>query len=292
LEPLESLLEEKEIYGLLLIDRRECTVGILRGKTIQKVFYDTSMVPGKHGRGGQSQRRFERLTEEAAKSWLKQCGEKASEIFRQEKGLVGILVGGPGPTKRDFVASSFLHHELENKIIDTFDTGYTDEYGLGELVENASQAIAQVALIKEKRLFERFQKEVMKTNQGLATYGEEQVRWALQMGAVDILLLSEGLRRYRVLIACPNCGHEVGTKTVDRDKVEAAAEGKCPKCQSYFGVTEQTDLIDELSDLAEETGAKVELVSTESEEGSTMMRAFGGITAILRYPLPERKDTT
>ena len=33
-EPLEQMLLEKEIYGILLIDRRECTVGILRGKPI------------------------------------------------------------------------------------------------------------------------------------------------------------------------------------------------------------------------------------------------------------------
>src|SRR5687767_2148639 len=65
-DPLRDMMAEKEIYGLLLIDRRECTVGVLRGKQIQMVFYDTSQVPGKHGRGGQSQRRMERLTEIAA----------------------------------------------------------------------------------------------------------------------------------------------------------------------------------------------------------------------------------
>ncbi|RLI59627.1 MAG: peptide chain release factor 1, partial [Candidatus Asgardarchaeum californiense] len=55
-EPLEEMLAEKEDYGLLLIDRRECTVGMLRGNRIELLKYMTSQVPGKHGRGGQSQR--------------------------------------------------------------------------------------------------------------------------------------------------------------------------------------------------------------------------------------------
>ncbi len=290
LEPLEHMLEEKEVYGLLLIDRRECTIGILRGKSIQQLFYDTSMVPGKHGRGGQSQRRFERLTEEAADAWFKKMAEKASDIFRQEKGIIGILVGGPGPSKKYFVDGEFLHHEVQKQIIDTFDTGYTDEFGLNEMVENASETISEVSLIKEKKLFQRLQQQIMKEDAGKATYGEGQVRYALQMGAVDTLLLSEGLRKERAKIGCPNCGWEKGDISVGRDDVEdAAGDEKCPECQSYLGVLEHQDLIDELSEMAEGTGAGVELISTESEEGTTLMRAFGGVAALLRYRLPEKK---
>ena len=102
-EPLEDMLKEREIYGLFLIDRRECTIGVLRGNRTELLKYMTSQVPGKHGRGGQSQRRFERLTEIAAHEWFVKCGEKASEIFLAEGNLKGILVGGPGPTKQYFV---------------------------------------------------------------------------------------------------------------------------------------------------------------------------------------------
>jgi len=103
IEPLEDMLVEKEIYGLFLIDRRECTIGLLRGNRIDLLKYMTSHVPGKHGRGGQSQRRFERLTELAAHEWFVKCGEQASEIFRNQKDTKGILVGGPGPTKQFFI---------------------------------------------------------------------------------------------------------------------------------------------------------------------------------------------
>jgi peptide chain release factor subunit 1 len=38
-----------------------------------------------------------------------------------------------------------------------------------------------------------------------------------------------------------------------------------------------------LSELAEQTGAKVALISRNSEEGDSLYRAFGGMAAILRY---------
>ena len=113
LEPLEDMLSEKEIYGLLLIDRRECTIGILRGNRVELLKYMTSQVPGKHGKGGQSQRRFERLTEIAAHEWFQKAADKASDIFLEHEELKGIFVGGPGPTKQYFVDEEYLHYEVQ-----------------------------------------------------------------------------------------------------------------------------------------------------------------------------------
>lgn len=282
-EPLEEVLTERDVYGLLLIDRRECQVGILRGKHIQPVFYDTSQVPGKHGRGGQSQRRFERLTEIAADEWYKKSGEHASDIFRNTPGLKGILVGGPGPSKRAFIDGKFLHYELEPKIVDLFDTGYTDEYGLRELVERAEGALQNLGIVKEKQLMRAFLREVHNQAAGLASYGEDFVRFALQAGAVKTLLVSEGLRKYRATVACSNGDIPETQRTVKADDVDKKLDEKCPKCQARLLIKDKKDIIDELSELAEGTGAEVELVSQDSEDGETLMRAFGGIAGILRY---------
>lgn len=43
------------------------------------------------------------------------------------------------------------------------------------------------------------------------------------------------------------------------------------------------DVIDDLVKMAEEVGSEVEIISTETEEGIQLLRAFGGIGAILRY---------
>ncbi|MEM0492815.1 MAG: peptide chain release factor aRF-1 [Candidatus Thermoplasmatota archaeon] len=284
IEPIESMLTEQEIYGLLLIDRRECTIGMLRGNRIETLKYMTSQVPGKHGRGGQSQRRFERLTEIAAHEWFVKCGERASEIFRNEPNLKGILVGGSGPTKQYFIQEGYLHYEIQKKVIDLFDTGYTDEYGLRELVEAASKTMTNLKISKEKAIMKRFLKEITKTEGSLAAYGEMQVRKALELGIVDTLLLSESLRSYRVTIKCQSCGN---TKhmTMTQKTLENYTPPTCEICNSpdRMLISEKIDIIDELSELAESKGGTVEIISQYSEEGETLYRAFNGMAAILRY---------
>jgi peptide chain release factor subunit 1 len=284
LEPLEEMLVEKEIYGLLLIDRRECTVGILKGNRVELLKYLTSHVPGKHGRGGQSQRRFERLTEVAAHEWFVKCGETVSEIFRSQEDLKGILVGGPGPTKQFFVDENYLHYEVQDKIVETFDTGYTDEFGLRELVSAASETMTNLKISREKQLMKRFLKEITKTKDSLAVYGELQVRKALEIGAVDTLLLSENLRRYRVKLKCSSCDYSE-FKTISEDDLKEFESPSCPKCDQSesMEIIEKVDLIDEFSDLADKTGSKVEIISLGSEEGDSLYSAFNGIAGILRY---------
>ncbi len=283
-EPLEQMLTEKEIYGLFLIDRRECTVGMLRGKNIELLKYMTSQVPGKHGRGGQSQRRFERLTEIAAHEWFVKCGEKASEIFLNQDTMKGIFVGGSGPTKQYFVEEGYFHYEIQNKVLEVFDTGYTDEFGLKELVGVASEKMSDLKISKEKKVMKRFLSEVTKSERSLAAYGEEQIRRALQMGVVDTLILSEELRRYRVTIKCQSCEYSE-QHTVTDEMLEELLNSECSSCKnaSSFELVDKIDVIDELSELAESTGAKIELVSRTSEEGDSLYRAFNGIAAILRY---------
>ena len=284
IEPLEQMFTEKEIYGLFLIDRRECTVGILRGNRVEMLKYMTSQVPGKHGRGGQSQRRFERLTEIAAHEWFVKCGEKASEIFQAEEEIKGIFVGGPGPTKQYFVEENYLHYEVQDKILETFDTGYTDEYGLRELVNAASATMVNLKISKEKKIMKQFLKEVKKTEGSLAVYGELQVRKALEMGVVETLLLSESLRKYRVKLKCSSCNYSE-MKTLSEEVLKEFDPPKCTKCgnSSVMEMEEKIDLIDELSDLADKIGCKVELISTGSEEGDSLYSAFNGIAGILRY---------
>jgi peptide chain release factor subunit 1 len=285
-EPIEEMLTVKEIYGLLLIDRRECTVGILRGNRVEMLKYMTSQVPGKHGKGGQSQRRFERLTEIAAHEWFQKCGEKVSEIFKNEDNIKGVLIGGPGPTKRYFIDEEYLHYEIQDKIIEIFDTGYTDEFGLRELVSAASETMTQLEIAREKRVMKRFLREITKGDKSLALYGEEQIRKALQMGAVDTLLLSENLRRYRVTLSCPTCEY-TERRTMTEEELDEFKPPECSRCETptSMEIVDKIDIIDELSELVESTGGSVVLISQTSEEGDSLYPAFNGIAAITRYPL-------
>jgi len=275
LEPLEKLIEEKDVYGLLLIDRRECTIGFLTGSRIEMAAYLTSRVPGKHKKGGQSQRRFERLTEIAAHEWFVKAGEKASKLFLEKENLKGILVGGPGATKREFVNGNYLDYRIKKKIIGIYDTGYTDEFGLREIVNAAANDLEELDVIKDRRMMQRFLNEVRKDS-GLAIYGEDEVKKALEAGAVEVVLISDALEKYKVKARCKNCGYEVKEIVENLDM-------KCPKCNIPMEILEKKDIVEEYAELAENSGAEIEIIGRESEEGEILYKAFGGIAAILRY---------
>lgn len=278
-EPLHEMLREKELYGLVVIDRSEATIGLLRGKRIEVLKNLQSLVPSKHRMGGQSARRFERLIEIAAHEWYEKVANLMAEAFLNRPEIQGILIGGPGYTKEYFATQDYIHHELRKKVVATFvDTGYTDEYGLRELVEKARDILSGIDLMREKTLVQRLMEEIRKEEGGVAAYGEDQVRHALELGAVDTLLISEGLRKIRLQLTCES-GDWKGEKTVaDEDAIPP-----CPKDGKTLTVVGKLDIIEEFSTLAGNTGTKVELISKESEEGQLMLRAFGGIAAILRY---------
>ena len=278
-EPLTSMLLDKKAYGLITVDRSEATIGILSGNRISVIKNFDSMVPRKHRQGGQSAQRFERLIEIAAHEFYKKIADNCTEAFLDKPELIGILVGGPGATKDFFIKEGYLHHELQKKVVDTFDTGYTDEYGLKELVENAKNAIVGMDLMREKNMIQKLLAEIRKADGGLSAYGEEVVRDAAEKGAVDTFLLSEGLNKRRITVECPN-GH-VYSETVK----EADERIACRECGTMANVTMNEDLVDNFYDIADSFNASVELITEDSEEGDMLMRAFGGIAAILRYKL-------
>jgi peptide chain release factor subunit 1 len=288
LDPLLDMIHEPELWGLVVLDRAEATLGYLRGKRIEVLRNKQSQVPSKHGRGGQSQHRFERLIEHAAHDFFVRVGEIANELFLPKKDVLkGILVGGPGATKDFFVKEGFLHYELQQKVVQPlFDTGYTDEYGLKELVEKATQTLHGLEIHDEKRLVQRFLNEVRKSEAGLAAYGEAEVLGALDAGAVDTLLVSEGLRKKRVQFKCSSCGYEF-TRTLPDSEVEKVASTSCPKCGgSPPEIISEEDYVEQLFRKAADSGATIQLISAESEEGEMLSKAFGGVAAILRYPMP------
>jgi peptide chain release factor subunit 1 len=282
LEPLEDLLVEHDLFGLIVIDRSEATLGWLKGKQVETISNVQSRVPSKHGRGGQSQRRFERLIEEAAHEFYKKVGNIANEEFVGVEGLKGIIIGGPGFTKNVFAEKDYLHHELKKNIVEVLDTSYTDESGLRELLNKAQEVMTELDLMQEKGVMQEFFAEIRKPDGGLSAYGEGMVRSALEMGAVDRLLISEKYGKESLSLTCGSCGNAV-EHTVEEGKEEADIDFACPDCGSMMEMVGRKDMIQELNELASQFNSEVVLVSTDSEEGSILVKAFGGIAAILRF---------
>jgi len=190
LEPLEEMLEDSTVYGLIVVDKREATIGLLKGTSIKTLSHSTSDVPGKTRAGGQSAKRYESIRKLAAIDFYKRISNKVNQEFLTKKELKGILLGGPGPTKEEF--RDYLNTELKNKIITIKDLSYTGEFGLRELVERCKDTLAKEEITEEKEIMNKFFK-LLATETNKVSNGIEETKKALELGAVEVLLISESL---------------------------------------------------------------------------------------------------
>lgn len=188
LGPLREMVEEREVYGFLVLDKSEADIGILKGTRVESLKHMESIVPGKTKKGGWSQARYARIREGLLNDFLKKVGEAASKEYYRMKNLKGIIIGGPGPIKEEFAEKEFLNYEVKKKVLGVVNTSYTGLPGLQEMVERCEDLIAKATAIKEAKLLEQYFTEL--ATEGLACYGEETVKF-LKAGNLDTLLLSE-----------------------------------------------------------------------------------------------------
>ncbi len=191
-DPLQDMCADKEIFGLVVMDRRDAIIAELRGKSINVLVKTHSEVPGKFRAGGQSAQRFERNRELAAKAHYKKVADYIKEQWLGKAELRGIIVGGPGPTKYEFAEGNYITDQLKQKIIAIKDLSYTEEFGLQELIDRSQDVLASEEIAKEKAVMQGFF-ALLHKKPGMVAYGKDEVRKFLDMGAVDKLILSEKL---------------------------------------------------------------------------------------------------
>lgn len=280
--PLEDMALTDEVYGLVTIDKREATVAILTGKSYRIILHETSGVPGKTRAGGQSSVRFERLREKAAQDFYRRVGERMNISMVDIPKLKGIIVGGPGMTKNEFLEESELDYRLKNMIMGTLDTSYTDESGIKEMLDKSGELLKDASIIKERQLINNFIAKVA-TN-GLATYGYNEVIESITQGKAETVIVSEGLEWSVNKYQCTSCNQF--TPKVIRDKNKPITSPvTCQYCESSTNEEEVeiVDLYEYLLELSTNYGTKVVLISIETPEGNQFLNTFGGLGAFLRY---------
>jgi peptide chain release factor subunit 1 len=167
-------------------------LALLKGKTIIPLQKTHSEVPGKFKAGGQSSARFARQREGAARDHYRKVAGYMKDQFFHLEGLKGIIIGGPGPTKHDFLEEGELVTDLKNKVIAVKDLSYTDEFGLEELLEKSDDVLASEGVMEEKKLMGRFL-DMLARNQRMVSYGEKEVLKHVQAGMVETLLVSDSV---------------------------------------------------------------------------------------------------
>ncbi len=222
-----------------------------------------------------SQARYDRIRAGLLNDFLKEVAEIATQAFKDNKSLLGIIIGGPGPVKDDFNKDGYLHYELQKKVVGVVDISYTNEPGLHELVNRAQKILVDASVTKEIELMKKFFTELQKDS-GLAIYGWEKVKAALQSGMLQRMLVSEDFDWVRAKLKCGSCGNE------EMRDYKPVGKQLCPKCRMEMRTGNTEELIDVAVDDAGNFSTEYFIVSSSTREGA-QLKELGGIGGILRY---------
>ncbi|MEM5815312.1 MAG: hypothetical protein QXD89_02395 [Candidatus Aenigmatarchaeota archaeon] len=263
--------------------------GELREKTIKNIseseieasvfFYDLEVEPYGNFFANNllvhnSQGRYDRLREDAINEFLTKVGEIASSLFLEEK-IQGVLIGGPGPIKERLKNEDYLHYQIKNKIIGIKDVGYTDEYGLEELVKRSEDLIQQAEIYKERSTLNRFFLALKKGEN--CVIGLEKVMKALEYNALEELIIIEDFEYIKAGFSCSN-GHKIEKIVKREEKVF------CEICGQEMKKDYENEIAEEIIEKAEVAGAKVYVVSEDTEEGK-QFKNMGGIGGLTRFKI-------
>ncbi|MGA2663825.1 MAG: LAGLIDADG family homing endonuclease [Nitrososphaerales archaeon] len=231
-----------------------------------------------------SARRYERGREMELTYFFNRVAEHVTRIFITDNNVNGVIVGGPGPTKDNFLKGGYLDYRLQKNVLEVIDTSYSGREGIREIAEKAADKLQNVRFIEERKLVQKFLGEINRPN-GLAVYGLPKIIDALNKSNIETMLISDDINITKISMACKNC-HTVKERVVENQKkmqtMQEMLSEPCTNCGATDYDEDESDVVDMLEEKAMEIGARVEMISSGTEEGA-MLRSFGGAAGFLRY---------
>ena len=284
LEPLREMLRNQKVVGFVAIDSKEASFGVLNGERLELLENITSGIHGKSGKGGSSQRRYERERDTELTHYFHRIAEHAAKEFLENNKIAALIIGGPGTTKEDFLKGNYLHYELNNALLETVDTQSAGKEAIKEMLDKSAETRKNMCAPQEKIVMQRLLTAIGKQD-NLATYGLDPVLNALKNGSAEVALLTDTTDMVEIVAMCKKCKLAKTTIVEIAKKVQTMQEmisTPCERCRAVEYEMEEKDIVDVLEDVASQTDAIVEVISSESEE-KAKLRALGGFAAILRY---------
>lgn len=281
-EALQELLESDSKWGFIVMDGNGCLFGTLAGNTREILHKFSVDLPKKHGRGGQSALRFARLRLEKRHNYVRKVAEVSAQMFitNDKVNVEGIVLAGSADFKNDLHASDIFDNRLVAKVMKTVDVSYGGENGFNQAIELSADALANVKFIQEKKLISLYFEQISQDT-GKYCFGIEDTLKALEMGAVETLVVYENLDTMRYTLK--------NAQTDEVSTIHLSKEGEADQTNFVTGegveleVVEKMQLVEWFAQNYKNFGATLEFVTNRSQEGSQFVKGFGGIGGILRY---------
>jgi peptide chain release factor subunit 1 len=179
-EPLESLLEDDEKFGFIIVDGNGVLYATLQGNTKEVLQRITVMLPKKHGRGGQSANRFARIREEKRQNYVRKVCEGATQHFitDDKPNVKGLIVAGSAQLKHQCVESDIFDKRLNAIVMQIIDISYGQDQGLNHAITLGADALMNVKFVHEKKIIGKFF-EAIALDTGMIVFGVEDTMKAL-----------------------------------------------------------------------------------------------------------------
>ncbi|KAG9054808.1 Polypeptide release factor (eRF1) in translation termination [Serendipita sp. 407] len=200
-EALSELLESDSKFGFIVMDGNGSLFGTLAGNTREVIHKFTVDLPKKHGRGGQSALRFSRLRDEKRHNYVRKVAELAVQHFitNDKVNVSGLVLAGSADFKTELNQSDIFDPRLAAKVIKVVDVSYGGENGFNQAIELAAESLSNVKFVQEKKLIQKYFDEIS-LDSGKYCYGIDDTLKALEMGAVETLIVWENLDTTRFVL--------------------------------------------------------------------------------------------
>jgi len=280
-EALAELLQDDQTFGFIVMDGNGSLFGTLSGNTRNILHKFSVDLPKKHGRGGQSALRFARLRLEKRHNYVHKVAEIATQYFITENmpNVKGLILAGSAEFKNVLAISDLFDPRLKAVVIKLVDVSYGGENGFNQAIELSADALADVKFVQEKKLITNFFEQISQDT-GKYCYGIKDTMQALELGAVETLIIWENLECDRFELK----NGQTGDVTVEMLSPQEAAD---PKYFTHDGVDLETQekepLVEWFANNYQKFGTKLEFITDRSQEGSQFCKGFGGIGGLLRW---------
>jgi len=280
-EALNELLESDDKFGFVVMDGNGALFGTLSGNTREVLHRLSVDLPKKHGRGGQSALRFARLRVEKRHNYLRKVAELCTQFFitNDKINVSGLILAGLADFKTELATTDMLDGRLSCKIIKVVDVSYGGDNGFNQAIELSAEVLSNVKFIQEKKLISKFFDEIAQDT-GRYCYGVRDTLAALDMGAVETLIVWENLETQRFVLRHPTTQEE---KVLHLTKDEEKNGSLFKEDGVDLEIVDKINLLEWFANNYKKFGATLEFVTNRSQEGSQFCKGFGGIGGVLRY---------
>merc|ERR1712180_262782 len=282
-EALTALLADDNRFGFIVMDGNGALFGTLQGNTRDVLHKFTVDLPKKHGRGGQSALRFARLRMEKRHNYVRKVAETAVQLFitNDKPNISGMILAGSADFKTELSQSDMFDPRLQAKIIKLVDVSYGGENGFNQAIELAAESLANVKFIQEKKLIGKYFEEISQDT-GKYCFGVVDTMKALEMGAVETLIIWENLDTQRIALKNHD-SEEDKILLLNTEQEKDRTNFLDKETNVEMEVLDKVSLIEWLANNYKTFGAHLEIVTDKSQEGAQFCRGFGGIGGLLRY---------